>query len=480
MLYRKRVQYLLRTRAKAATQHGTAHTHAHAHAHAHAHGHTHSQLVMGGCSSKKRVGVVQVIHQPTHQAVQQQSATAQKAERAWHEHTTDTTHTTAPPMAKAKAKKTQTRKSRSRVCPHPSANANTGMDAFERTHSDTSVDSGFDDQDAATTVTEVEDTVVFGSTSEGHDVEATKPSGSARRASKRPRVSTTIMVSTHTHTPTIYSTYATPEKQNTSTYTSWSHTPSTDMADGHAAANTSEDEGVFNGQDSHANGRSNGIEELDVNDYLNDPELLNCDRGRSTPHPRSETQSARSALSVTDRRPQTPGGCAFTVTFDDADTKSPRCKSPSRLRALESQPEWKQKNPDVVRAKLEKKLKSAERRRRQHQHKVQTKMNVEMTKLEDAKAMLTRESTSLNRNIDTRASKATENRERHLKQLQTKLKAKEAQAQRVRVNRALRAKEFEESQAQAALSMLNTAGAGGGRDPFASADLATSQTLVCA
>lgn len=140
-------------------------------------------------------------------------------------------------------------------------------------------------------------------------------------------------------------------------------------------------------------------------------------------------------------RPQTPGGLAFEITFEGAPTAKPAHTKtkPARLASLAKGPEWKRKHPDLTKAKLEKKLRAAEERRRQHTRGVVRKMTAEMSKLEAAKTLFMQERTSILQSVTRSEDKATQNRERHLKQLQAKLRAKEEKAKRVRENKELRA-----------------------------------------
>lgn len=150
------------------------------------------------------------------------------------------------------------------------------------------------------------------------------------------------------------------------------------------------------------------------------------------------TQSAPSIL----ERPKSRGGCAFDVVYDEGNSR----KLPTRLQAIDKRRLSQNKHKhgisrEATLAELEEKLAAAERRRAEYERRVKAKMAEEAEKVDNAGRSLTRQKSNLDAEIVKNENKATENRERHLKQLRDKLKAKEKKAKQVRQNKERLAKE---------------------------------------
>lgn len=146
----------------------------------------------------------------------------------------------------------------------------------------------------------------------------------------------------------------------------------------------------------------------------------------------ASTITTRSAPIIMER-PKSRGGCAFDMTYDD----EPKVKRiPARLKALEHRDKSKSGiGREATLAELEAKLYAAERRRSDYERRVKSKMAEESAKVELGTKSLTRQKTTLDASIVKSESKATENREKHLKNLRDKLKQKEKRAKQVRENK---------------------------------------------
>lgn len=149
---------------------------------------------------------------------------------------------------------------------------------------------------------------------------------------------------------------------------------------------------------------------------------------------RASTITTQSAPMILER-PKSRGGMAFDVVYDDEGPA--KARMPARLKAIERKSERKASlGREVTLAELEAKLNAAEKRRSEYEKRVKAKMLEETQKVENASRSMTRQKSTLDATINKSEDKATQNREKHLKDLRDKLKAKEKKAEQVRKNKA--------------------------------------------